>query len=226
MTEEAHSAALPAPAGIEPGMEHVRELTDVDELRVISDPRRWAIHSLLIRYELSVTEIAERIGEPRKRLYHHIKELERVRLIRVTRTEQRFGITEKFYRATSEWLDISPALMHLPASSEEVQAATNWYVNLLHMTAANLRRAISLDPRVIGNELFWASYNGIRMSPERAAELARRLAELHEEFVTDEPAYSGEPYQGISLTLVMLPLPPRQPADERASAPQDRSPPK
>lgn len=221
-----HPQSALEPTLADDAMENVRELTDVDELRVISDPRRWAIHSLLISYELNVTELAERIGEPRKRLYYHIKELERVRLIRVTRTEQRFGITEKYYRATSEWLDISPALMHLPASSAEVQAATDWYVNLLQMTAAHLRRAIGRDPKVLGNELFWASHNGIRMEPERAAELARRLGELHDEFVIETPSYPGEPYQGVMLTLFMVPLPPRRPGRPvGATELDDRSPP-
>jgi DNA-binding transcriptional ArsR family regulator len=202
-------------------MEFVRELTEVDELRVIADPRRWAIHSLLIQGELTVKELAERIGEPQKRLYHHIRELERVGLIRVTRTELRYGIVQKHYRATSQWLDVSPALMHLPASSDEVRAAIDWYLNLLRMTAGNLRQALGVEPRVIGSPLFWASYNGVRMSPQRARDLAQRIADLHTEFVDNNlPPADGEPAERIALTLVMTPLPPRVPAGDEA-APQD-----
>lgn len=197
------------PATVDPEMAFVHQLKDVDELRVMSDPRRFQLHSLLIHHELTVKEMAERIGEPQKRLYHHVKELERVGLIRVTRTELRFGIVQKFYRATAQWLDVSPALMHLPAASAEMRAALDWYLNLLRMTAANLRETLDADPRVIGSELFWTSMNGIRLSPERARELAARISDLHEEFVDNAPPISdGDPSERISLTLFMFPRAP------------------
>jgi predicted transcriptional regulator len=206
VAESVTSQNLEETAGpVEADLPLVKMLSTVEELRVFSDERRWAITSILTDEELTVKEIAGRLGEPQKRLYHHIGELERVGLITVTRTEIKFGILQKYYRSTSRFIDVSPSLMNLSSEDEEVQAAIDFYLILLKRAAFDIRQAVTHDPHVIGEDMFWVSTNTIRLTRERARQLQRRLDELHSEFVDNNPRPENDEVYEVRLTLALSP---------------------
>ncbi len=75
----------------------IQVLTDLEQIRVLADPLRIRILELLCDEELTTKQVARKLDEKATRLYHHVEALERVGLIRLTRTRQNRGTIEKYY---------------------------------------------------------------------------------------------------------------------------------
>lgn len=71
-------------------------LANLEQMKVLVDPRRLRILELLGDEERTTKQVAEILGEPPTRLYHHMAALARVGLIRLARTRQNRGAVEKY----------------------------------------------------------------------------------------------------------------------------------
>lgn len=104
-------------------MKSLHVLATVDEVRAIADPRRISILSLLTHETLTVSQLAERFGEPVGRTHYHLKALERASLVRRVRTREVRGVLEKYYQAIARHFDISPELLRGRARQEVADVA-------------------------------------------------------------------------------------------------------
>jgi DNA-binding transcriptional ArsR family regulator len=134
VTEDSAKPAPGQPAEVSQATEAdraatVRTLTTVAELKALADPLRLAILVALTRGAtvklpiLSVKELAAELGEPKTKLYRHIKQLEAAGLIRVAATRVVSGILEQRYQACQGDLSISAGVVHDPAAASEANAA-------------------------------------------------------------------------------------------------------
>lgn len=181
MTEE---VAVPNP---------VRVVDDVDTLKALSDPLRLAILRVLTEgaqersRTWSVKELAERLGQPQTKLYHHVRQLEARGLIEVAQTRLVSGITEQRYRSCQQVLRLDPGLLGGPESTEGtadvLRASLDYFRDeyLAAIRAGQVNFATDPPPE--------ASYRrsiGVMASNEipaaRAAEFRDRLAALVAEF--------------------------------------------
>ena len=176
-----------------------REVTDIEVLRVLSDPLRIAILRTLMAEAdvsprvMSAKELAAALEEPQTKLYRHLKQLEDAKLIEVAETRIVSGITEQRYRTGQLNLVLSPALLDVPSARDDltraIDAALNEFGDELRRNLrggrVDLRR--SSDPGSVG--LILQSGFARRMAPERARAFRTRLAELVDEFEsgTDDP---------------------------------------
>ncbi len=76
-------------------------LSDLDQVKVLADPLRIRILEQLCTEERTTKQVAKLLGEKPTKLYHHVDALERVGLIRLARTRQNRGTTEKYYMAVA-----------------------------------------------------------------------------------------------------------------------------
>ncbi|SFS89309.1 helix-turn-helix domain-containing protein [Marininema halotolerans] len=75
-----------------------KKITDVEFLKVISDPRRIQIMHLCEQEALSVKELAQKLGEEPSRLYYHVKKLVDYEKLEVVDTRKHGNLTEKLFR--------------------------------------------------------------------------------------------------------------------------------
>jgi DNA-binding transcriptional ArsR family regulator len=107
----------PQPSGPEPVAFGMREVTDVETLRVLADPLRLAILTALMdrgsarMRVMSVKELAEELGEPQTKLYRHVRQLEAAGLIEVAASRLVSGILEQRYQACQRDLSLGPGLL-------------------------------------------------------------------------------------------------------------------
>jgi DNA-binding transcriptional ArsR family regulator len=71
----------------------------VAELRALAHPLRLRIMELFAEGPRTTKQVAEILGQPPTRLYHHVNALERVGLLALRETRQNRGTVEKYYEA-------------------------------------------------------------------------------------------------------------------------------
>ena len=77
----------------------------VDQLKVLSDPSRLRILTLLLEGELSISGVARALALTPATVHHHINRLLAARLIEPARTEIRGNLVEKYYRIPATGID-------------------------------------------------------------------------------------------------------------------------
>ncbi len=96
---------MPEDASIPPTERPVR--VTVDQLKVLSDPSRLRILTLLMEREMSISGIAKALELTPATVHHHISQLLQARLIVPTRSEVRGNLVEKYYRIPATSIDSS-----------------------------------------------------------------------------------------------------------------------
>ncbi|MED2973993.1 helix-turn-helix domain-containing protein [Fictibacillus sp. B-59209] len=79
-------------------MQEIYYLEDAEQLKVISDPLRLKVLWEIIDEAKTGKMIAGILEAPAPKIHYHLKELDRVGLITVEKTEEKNGIIQKFYR--------------------------------------------------------------------------------------------------------------------------------
>ncbi|MEK6839103.1 MAG: metalloregulator ArsR/SmtB family transcription factor [Candidatus Thermoplasmatota archaeon] len=77
------------------------------QIKILSEPSRLRILSMLFEQENSISGLAKALGLTPATVHHHIKVLRRARLIRHTRTELRGNVVEKYYAMPAKGIDSS-----------------------------------------------------------------------------------------------------------------------
>jgi predicted ArsR family transcriptional regulator len=89
----------------------VKEIEDLDTLRIITDSQRHHILCLLIEEPLTPSEIAARLKTNRTRVYYHIDLLVKHGMIRVVSERQVLAVTERTYRAVARMFRVNRRLL-------------------------------------------------------------------------------------------------------------------
>jgi DNA-binding transcriptional ArsR family regulator len=219
------------PTGPEPGASGLREVTDVETLRVLADPLRLAILTALMDRGgtrprvMSVKELAEELGEPQTKLYRHVRQLEAAGLIEVAASRLVSGILEQRYQACQNDLSFGPGLLRgRPdgGDSGEMLAETQTLITTLLSRYRDQFFAShrSSRPRS-GEQPPGRSYREpvlslaeTRVSPKRAAAIREKLQEVLDEL---NEAASGNPGDGVPVNVLIGFFSPADPPDPAAS---------
>ena len=79
----------------------------VDQLKVLSDPSRLRILTLLMERDMSISGIAKALELTPATVHHHVTQLLQARLIEPTKSEIRGNLVEKYYRIPATSIDSS-----------------------------------------------------------------------------------------------------------------------
>ena len=79
----------------------------VDQLKVLSEPSRLRILTLLMERDMSISDIARALSLSPATVHHHITQLLDANLIIPTKTEIRGNLVEKYYRIPATGIDSS-----------------------------------------------------------------------------------------------------------------------
>ena len=79
----------------------------VDQLKVLSDPSRLRMLTLLMERDMSISGIAKALELSPATVHHHLNQLLAARLIVPTKSEVRGNLVEKYYRIAGTSLDSS-----------------------------------------------------------------------------------------------------------------------
>jgi DNA-binding transcriptional ArsR family regulator len=140
-------------------------VSERDQLRALADDVRTAIVALLRERARSTQQLSKDLGIPKGTVGHHLKVLEKARLIHVVRTRQVRAVTEKYYGRT--------ARLFLFQTEDPADARA--------LGAAMLRRAAAeLD---VAPDTTRVGFPKSRLTAKDLRRLERRLERLTEDFL-------------------------------------------
>lgn len=178
-----HPADAAAPEIVEE-----RRVTDLDTLRMLTDPLRLAILAAFPSgphaRPMTVKEIAEKIDEGQTKLYRHIKQLEDGGLIHVAETRVVSGIIEKRYQPSQKQLIVESDVLRLSQTADEFGDALLAVLEATRNTlSADLRAGrVLLEPPAEGPDVSLKIANfTTNMTPERYARVRAQLTKFVEE---------------------------------------------
>lgn len=159
------------------------EVADLARLADISHPMRGRLLRRL-RHPRTVAELADEIGVPVTRLYHHVNRLEELGFIRVVATRRVAARTERRYQVTAKTVSISNELLQSSDPVELAQALGT----VFDVAKLDLQRSVEAGDHLTLDDL--DHYSEIALSyvvltPAKRMELLVRLRALLEELHSD-----------------------------------------
>lgn len=85
-------------------------LRDLDQLRLLADPLRLRLIHAFAKQPRTTKQVAESLGLPATRLYHHVGQLEEAGLLRLTGTRPVRGTVEKYYQTVARRFVAAPGV--------------------------------------------------------------------------------------------------------------------
>lgn len=130
-------------------------LRTVEQLRAVADPLRIRIFEALAQRAMTATQVGEELQIAAPKAHYHVRELERIGLVRLVETRERGGILEKYYRAVARNLNAPSQLLQSSEPGEIAAAITEMFSNLSQSFLTAMGRisangADSFDGYVIG----------------------------------------------------------------------------
>jgi len=214
-----------------PPPQPVKLIHDLETLRVLTDPLRMRILSLLSQQPRTVKEVAQALEIPPTRLYYHFNLLEKHGLIRVTATRVVSGIIEKHYQVTAYEFNVDRQLLapNAPTAREGWQLVFSQTLGTLqrdiqHLAARGTLQALMEPEKTSGESVpVRISHALARLSRSQAQALLSRLKELVAEFEGQETSPEEET-ESYSLFVAFYPTPDLHPSEPENLSPNEKDP--
>ena len=181
----------------------VFELETLEQLRAIADELRTRIAEALTHRPMTVTQLGELLGQAPAKIHYHVRELERVGLVRLVATREKSGILEKYYRAIAKTFTASKTLL-MNAPTDETFAAMRSFLD--NTTRAFLRASeYTFRHQLWDNPAMWGlSTTQVWVTFDEMKALAQRVQAEFDTFATPRGIEGEE-----ERTFVMMGYDPR-----------------
>ncbi len=124
-------------------------LETIEQMRALSDALRLRIVHLLARQQMTVTQVGAELGIAVGKAHYHVRELERVGLVRLVETREKGGVLEKYYRAVARDFSVPPTLLReLPVDEQITTTSTALEAATREFLAAMATALRSGDPEL------------------------------------------------------------------------------
>jgi DNA-binding transcriptional ArsR family regulator len=188
----------------------VKNIDDLETLKVLADPFRNQVLEILAAKPLTINQIAEKLGVSPSKLYYHINLLEKHGLIRIVDTHIKANIIEKQYWVTAYDYKLSEDLCNFTTPEGQHSVITTMVAPIettredilrsLEARAAALEHGAEQHPRdvIVFRELR-------EMSDAEAETFLERLREVAHEFDAFENQDTGSDVHTRALTIAFYP---------------------
>lgn len=184
-------------------------LESVEQLRAVSDNLRIRILEVLERRPMTVTQVGDRLGLAPAKVHYHVRELERVGLVRLVETREKGGVLEKYYRAVAQGLSV-PAWLLRTAPPDEIRSSVAGMLQRLSdgitraltrklRSAAEVETEARADTEMETGELIEISSAMAFMTDDEARQVSRRIFDLLNQYGARRDV-EGEREYTVTLT--------------------------
>jgi len=161
----------------------------VADLRALAHPLRLRIMELFAESPKTTKQVAELLGEPPTRLYHHVAALERAGLVVLEETRQNRGAVEKWYGSATPQISAGPSRGKNDVASRRARRA------VAATALEQAKQEVIAVPRGAKQPALVTRFV-IPVDPSKIAELRKRLFEsvksIGLEFRIEEASDAGQ----------------------------------
>lgn len=120
-------------------MKEIQTLTQLSQLKAISDPIRAKIMMRLMEIPHTGKMLSDRLELSRANIHYHLKELEKNHLIELVRKEEKGGVIQKFYQSVAR--GFTPSADLLPYSNDVSESARQMLLQITKSTESAILSA-------------------------------------------------------------------------------------
>lgn len=167
-------------------MENIMIIKEYSQLKALSDPFKSKLLIRLMETPQTGQQLSEIYKMPRAKVHYHLKELEKINLIKIVKTEEKNGIVQKFYQSVAR--GFFPDVNLLPYRNEISLTNRQTVLSLLDRTMHRVLSAPEESFEHIYNSSdptqwnFQSSSWEITATEEHYKWLLKKQYELFEEF--------------------------------------------
>jgi DNA-binding transcriptional ArsR family regulator len=106
------------------------EASTIEQVRVLADDLRVRILQALVDQPMTVTQLGDLLRLAPAKIHYHVRELQRVGLLRLVAVREKGGILEKYYRAVARDISVPSSLISSAPTDELVRICFEFVGNL------------------------------------------------------------------------------------------------
>jgi DNA-binding transcriptional ArsR family regulator len=160
----------------------IYEADSLEQVRALADELRLRIFSLLAQEPLTVTQVGKALDVAPAKIHYHVRELERVGLVRQVFTREKSGILEKYYRAVAKDISVSRSLVTSAPRDELVAAANAFAQSAVSGYLRALGRLVQLPDEEFQRYPFSISNATLWLTRDELDQLGAELQTLFEKY--------------------------------------------
>jgi len=191
-------------------------ITRLDQLKAIAEPVRVRIVEALTHRELTVAGLAERLGQPAGRLYHHVDLLLEAGLLVISRRVKKRGTEERWLRAVARDIGVDDQVFSFrPDGQPDLGALLAVVRSTLTSVADEVDAAAgngAIDQTDPGRALR-IEQQEIRLSASDYRDFCRR----HDQLLDEARARARRGGPGYRLMAISFPLASPRPSSRRGA---------
>lgn len=183
-------------------MENIYYITDLEQLRVFSDPFRVKILWSFYGREKTGKMLADEFHIAPSKVRYHLTEMERVGLIKVVRTELKNGIMQKFYLPVAEHYSLEKISSLL--NGEDISHLDDALKESAFLSLEELRQKLT-EARFHKHELIQIPYS-VALTKKEKEEISGKLKNIYALLQKASSRETDEPTEECYLNLTMFPM--------------------
>lgn len=183
-------------------MEEIPETYDlqtIEQLRSVADPLRIRIFEALALKPMTATQVGEELDEPAPKTHYHVRELERVGLVRLVETRERGGILEKYYRAVARGLRVPQSILQQAPPDEVAKTMSGIIDSVVSSFKTTMSHLIASKVTDWNASMLTLSGDSLWMTPD---EFQRTLKAALEQFKPYKERRGIEDEHEITLNVI------------------------
>lgn len=156
------------------------EIENIEQLRAVADLLRLRILDLLKEQPMTVKQLGDAMGEAPAKVHYHVRELERVGLLRLVETREKGGILEKYYQPVAREIAVEKQLLSAPP--DESMAMLSAMFNQMKDGFLRAMREAIARQQEHPNLVMGLSH--LYMTPEETKQVCKQIFELLKPYET------------------------------------------
>lgn len=153
----------------------------IEQIKVMAHSLRLRLLEAFSHEPATTKQVAEEIGEPPTKLYHHVNMLKRAGLIELVKTKKKRGTTEKYYRTVADQFVVDGNIFKIKSTGKETLSRMQKVTKeILKNAMAEMRESLEerLNKEKDKRRKFILSHTHIRATEEQIIKLAKQINEL------------------------------------------------
>ncbi|HEX8729202.1 MAG TPA: helix-turn-helix domain-containing protein [Ktedonobacterales bacterium] len=158
------------------------QLQTIEQMRTVADPLRIRIFEALAQRAMTATQVGEELDIPAPKAHYHVRELERIGLVKLVETRERSGILEKYYRAVARNLQAPPQLLQSSDPGEIAGVITEMFSGMSQSFLTALRRVAQEKAESFDSYLLSLGGDTVWMTPAEFQKTVKAAGDLFAPF--------------------------------------------